>query len=262
MAKPSRLLRAFPQWQRIPEVVRAIRDSPQWFTLVLGYLEVGGPEYPFEFETRSHDKLLLHTYHDLVTAWIIFFRDEYRVDPVDQIILDVGANIGAFSLFASRRAPRARILALEPFPATLEQLRDNLDRNNLAGRVEIHSLALTSEVGARHMDDNSGPSQYRGMLGAGDGRGLEVRTVTLDRFLTEYDLNDIDLMKMDIEGSEHEVIRSTAPEVLRRIRRIALEYHPNEPKGPLFEHLHEAGFDLIDDLVIGKDVGVASFECV
>ena len=112
------------------------------------------------------------------------------------------------------------------------------------------------------MDDNSGPSQSRGMLEAGDARGLEVRTITLAHFLTENDLSDIDLMKMDIEGSEHEVILSTAPEVLRRIRRIALEYHPNQPKGPLFEHIQEAGFTLIDDQLMGKDVGVASFDRV
>ncbi len=85
------MLRAFSQWQRIPEVVRSIRDSSQWFTLVLGYLKLRAPTYPFEFRTRANDRLLLNTHHDLVTAWIIFFRDEYRVYPEDRTILDVGA---------------------------------------------------------------------------------------------------------------------------------------------------------------------------
>ena len=112
------------------------------------------------------------------------------------------------------------------------------------------------------MDENSACSQSRGMLKAGDDAGLKVRTTTLAHFLSDNNLLDVDLMKMDIEGSEHEVIRSTAREVLRKIRRIALEYHPNQPKEPLLQHIQEAGFTLINDPLIGKDSGVASFKRV
>ena len=100
------------------------------------------------------------------------------------------------------------------------------------------------------------------MLQTGDTTGLEVHTTTLAHFLTESRLNEIDFMKMDIEGSEHEVIMSTEPEVLRHIRRIALEYHPNQPKRPLLDYIQAAGFRLIDDLPVGTDSGVASFERV
>ena len=262
MVTPARLRHTASPWQRIPEVVRSIRDSPQWLTLLLGYLHVRAPTYPFEFRTRANDRLLLNTNHDLVTVWIIFFRNEYRVHPEDRIILDVGANIGTFSLFAARHAPKARIVAFEPFPATFEQLRCNIERNSLGARVETHPMAMTGEGGVRHMDVTAGSSQSRGMLQTGATTGLEVRTTTLARFLAESRLDDIDLMKMDIEGSEHEVISSTAPEILRHIRRIALEYHPNQPKRPLLDYIQAAGYRLTADVLMGADSGVASFERV
>ena len=252
--------RAVSHWRRLPEVLRAASETSQWLALLLDYLHLRRLSFPYEFTTGSGDRLLLQTHHDLITVWIIFFRHEYVVEESDRTILDLGANIGAFSLFASREAPRAQIYAFEPFPRTLEQLRGNLARNGLESRVTLYACAVTGAGGSRHMDLQSGPDQSRGLLEPGSDRGLPVQTTTLSQILVENALTDVDLMKIDVEGSEHEVLCSTSSDMLRRIRRIAMEYHPKQPREPLFSHLRRAGFALTSDVPSGTDSGVASFE--
>src|SRR6478672_3899822 len=107
-----RPLRAVRHAARVPELWRCVRQSADWGALIGGYLGAWPLRYPHEFRTRFGDVLTLEEFHDLVTAWIIFFRREYDVARDCRTIVDAGANIGAFSLYAARAAPVARVVAL------------------------------------------------------------------------------------------------------------------------------------------------------
>jgi FkbM family methyltransferase len=206
--------------------------------------------------------MTLETFHDLITFWIIFFRKEYVVDEKTHTIVDAGANIGTFSLFAARTAPDARIVALEPFPTTRARLESHVKRNGLANRVECRPWALAGSEGRRFMLGADEPSQFRGLSEAGQGEeGVVVEAVTLERLLDRTGLECVDLLKMDIEGSEHEVLLSTSDKVLHRFKSIALEYHPNRRKQVLFARMLAAGFHVVRDIETrrGSDGGVAHF---
>ena len=261
MRTPPRALRCFRHLRRVGELCRSVRRSPDWAALTAGYLGLRALRYPRVFRTRAGDRLTLGDFHDLVTAWIVFFRDEYLIDPACRTIIDAGANIGAFSLRAARAAPAARIVALEPFPATWSRLREHIGRNHLEGRVVCRPWALGRSDAVRLMDDAAGrPSQSRGLLPAGQaGGGVPVEAVTLATLLRREHLERVDLLKMDIEGAEHEVLAATPPEVLRRVGSIALEYHPVAPRAALFARLRDAGFALVRDVPIAPDTGVARF---
>ena len=60
--------------------------------------------------------------------WQIFVHGSYALPPRCRTILDCGANVGIFSIWAARRHPHARIVALEPFPATFAALEANIRR--------------------------------------------------------------------------------------------------------------------------------------
>jgi hypothetical protein len=78
--------------------------------------------------------------------------------------------------------------------------------------------------------------------------------------LRENDLQEVDLLKMDIEGGEYEVFLSTSHDVLRRIQRIAVEYHGHcapYTKRHIFEHLRESGFEITWDVEDDLGYGVA-----
>jgi Methyltransferase FkbM domain len=109
------------------------------------------------------------------------------------------------------------------------------------------------------MPDSSVPSQRRALASSANGKsGTEVQGKTLPALLDENHLPRVDLLKMDIEGSEYEVLLSTPPPVLARIRRIAMEYHGDcspYSKRQLFDYLQKAGFtaawDICDPLGYG-----------
>ncbi len=257
--KAKRLVKAVRNLERAPEVVRCMGGSPDWSWLVPAYLGVKTVDFPVQLRMRGGDHVALATFHDLVTAWLIFFRHEYDVRATDRVIVDAGANIGMFSLFAARTAPNARIVALEPFPSTRDRLLETLRANGLEGRVQARSWALAKDDARRKMDDQAGVSQSRGMFGADANRGVDVEAISLETLLAREKVNEVDLLKMDIEGSEHEVLLGTSAETLGRVKRLALEYHPNKPKGPLFAKLLASQFELHVDRPAGPDSGVAEF---
>ncbi|WP_394848555.1 FkbM family methyltransferase [Pendulispora brunnea] len=245
---------------RAPEVARCVAGSSSWASLIPGYLGLRAPRYPFVFRTRNGDSLIIHDGGDLVTAWIIFFRGEYRVKASDRVIVDAGANIGAFSLYAARLAPDARIVALEPFPETRTRLDYHIQVNGLGSRVASRSWALSGRDESRQMDTESHLSQSRGLFGREVANGgLKVEAISLRTFFERESLTSVDLFKMDIEGGEHDVLHSASDEDLRRIRRLALEYHPCASRDVLFDRLRKAGFVLEFDLVDSRDSGVAEF---
>ena len=104
-----------------------------------------------------------------------------------------------------------------------------------------------------------GPSQSRGLLESDAGDGIEVQTVSLATLLGETS-GDVDLLKVDIEGGEHEAFRDLNPETIRRVQRVSLEYHPNGSKETLFAELIRAGFRLVRDEIAGVNSGVAEFQ--
>lgn len=254
-----RALRGVRHVRRVGEIVSCVRNSPEWWSLVPGYLGVTGLTYPRTFTTRAGASLRLEDFHDLVTAWIIFFRREYRVNPTARFIVDAGANIGAFSLYAALHAHNARVLALEPFPSTLARLRSTIETNGLASRVSTREWALSGTDGTKHMSDGEGPSQSRGTTDDGAADGVAVEGVSLATLFEREKIDRVDMLKMDIEGAEHDVLLSAPKAVLRRITSLALEYHPNASKEPLFRALNAAGFNLVRDNPVAPNSGVAEF---
>ncbi len=118
-------------------------------------------------------------------------------------VLDVGANIGQYTLLAARRVGAAgRIHAFEPTPAVAASLRRNVAFNGLSN-VVLNEVAVSATPGSAtfHMhpedsDTNTIVAAYEG------GTSIVVPAVTLDGYLFDHDLTAADVMKIDIEGAE------------------------------------------------------------
>jgi FkbM family methyltransferase len=244
----ARFLKLFSNLGRIDEVFRCVKECPGWSRIVPGYLGLGASRFPCGFETRSGERLTLATFEDLVTCWMVFIRHDYAVETNCQTIVDAGANIGAFTLFAARSAPQARIIALEPFPSTFERLRSHVEQSPYRDRITCRDWALCGSDGVRRMDDSPMASQFRGLL-IGDARrpGVAVEAVSLASLLERERLDRVDLLKLDVEGSEYEIMELAPPAILQRVGSIALEYHPDGSKPSLFQKLGDAGFELVLD---------------
>ena len=264
------------------EVASCRRETRQWLALSLAYVRLWRLRYPYEVKLRSGECLVLAEYTDLVIFWLVFVRRHYPVRAGDRVIIDVGANIGVFTLYAAREAPEARIIALEPFPDTRSRLAELVNSNGLAGRVAVLDCALAGSSGTGAMDEADGiPSQYRriyseatrtlnaehrGKAGLAESTdGVAVRKITMAEMLDEAKVESADFMKMNIHGSEYEVLLSTPAQVLRRCARIAVQYHEMPAasgltKHSIFEHLGRSGFVLTSDHDTGRGAGRAIFE--
>lgn len=223
------------------------------------YLGLKEPQLPFTFVTRKGQKMEVNTFHDLITIWVIFCREEYKVPKGSKVIIDAGANIGSFSIYASTGEVE-EIHAIEPFPETFSLLEQNIKANALDTKVKLNAMALADKTGTRNMDLTEGASQSRGLLEENDPEGLKVETSTLKDFLDKIGKDEVDMLKIDIEGGEHEVFMSSTPETLQRIKYIAMEYHPKAPKQPLFDKITSSNFELTFDYKISEASGVAYFK--
>lgn len=162
------------------------------------------------------------------------------VGPGD-VFVDAGANIGYFTvLAASLVGDTGRVLAVEMMPDTAALLRQHVAMNGLAN-VEVTERALSDLPGQRVVARISAGKHGQASIstsGVRDGVEVSVMTTTLSDLLA--DIDDIALMKMDLEGAEELAIRG-AGRSLMRIRAIVFEDWGGDGLASL---LRENGFEV------------------
>jgi len=152
-----------------------------------------------------------------INQYIDIFENEtlhFKTDKDDPLIIDCGANIGTSIMYFKRLYPKSKIIGFEPDPKIFETLKKNL--NCYQGRdLDLHKKAVWHEESTLPFrpDDADG--------GAIDKDGsIKVNTVNLNEFLQE----EVDFLKIDIEGAEHEVLPAISNK-LRNVRFLFLELH-------------------------------------
>ena len=144
----------------------------------------------------------------------------------DDLFVDVGANVGVYSVLAGG-ACGARTIACEPIGQALRDLRRNVALNDLGNRVEIRNCAVGAAPGTVRMTDDS-DTMNRVVEGASGG-GVDVPVMTLDAIL---DGRTPTLIKIDVEGYEEQVLAG-AEATLRAssLRAVTLEAGPFDADG-------------------------------
>lgn len=142
------------------------------------------------------------------------------------VMLDVGANIGYFSLLCAKwMGGEGVVHSFEPFPSTVARFERNLDLNpSLRGMVRIHKLALSDFIGTAGMSEpNSGNSGCNYLSSEAAGA---VNVTTLDSFVESQPLQRIDLIKIDVEGSEVALLHGAERSIERFRPVLMVEVNP------------------------------------
>lgn len=175
-------------------------------------------------------------YADFAVVEEVWAANTYEWTPNhvrDHAVLDVGANIGAFSLWAAA-CGAARVVAVEPDPENLAQFRRNLAVNpRLASKITIIEGAAGPDTMYRIRHHESGAGSWvdtAEQTSAGNQIGC-VNGWSLAALLDMVEGETIQ-MKCDIEGSEYALFGAAEPDTLRRILHLAMEFHrPGTPGG-------------------------------
>lgn len=177
-----------------------------------------------------------------IAAWIALCRDA-------DVILDIGAAEGIYSLVAKCLRPSSRVLAFEPLPGAFNVLENNMRLNNYD--VECLPMALSDFTGrARFYVDS--PLSNEGSLVQGGSRhdAQTVDVSTLAEVIRSRGLDQLNLVKIDVEGAEAQVFRGME-EYLQRFRPSILVEVLNDDIGRDIEDmvgaLNYKYYDLNDD---------------
>jgi FkbM family methyltransferase len=175
---------------------------------------------------------------DLVGYWEVWHDRCYDAIDLDrpQCVVDVGANIGAFSLYQAMVKNAEQVIAFEPSPQTFTRLAKNIEINGLRN-VRLVNAAVGDKRGVLSFSEDPMPVLCR----VSESGRLKVPGVTLDDELR--DVPSIDILKIDTEGYETHVLRG-ASETLKKTKRIAFELHYPAEQQEIESILFPLGFSL------------------
>lgn len=150
----------------------------------------------------------------------LFYEREYDFNSSNSspVIIDLGANIGMSCLFFSSIFPQSKIYAFEADPHIFNYLHRNLNNNHVAN-VTLYNQAVWVED--THLKFQSTGTDA-GHINDKINHGELVKAVDISNFLDKFD--EIELLKIDIEGAENQVFPHIASH-LSKVKQIVVEYH-------------------------------------
>ena len=182
---------------------------------------------------------------DLIALLHIWNEECYLIPEMGDPhwIIDAGANAGYATRWFAERYPMATVVAIEPGPENLAVLRRNVA--HLDNVVVVDAALMAAAGTARLIDVDEGPWALRvGEAGEGAGRSLgQVRCVTVESLMEEYDMDRVGLLKIDIEGGELEVFQNSTAWI-DRVDAVVAELHDRSRPGCMRAFVEAtAGFD-------------------
>src|ERR1700731_1457140 len=172
---------------------------------------------------------------DVSTFEQVLVKCSYDCDLIrmPQVIVDAGANVGLTAIFYANKYPGCKIIAIEPAKSNYDLLRANVaDYPNI---TPVHAALWKENRELKVVDPGMGAWGFQTRLAEGsedlDDKSQELsRGITISDLMNEYGLDHIDLLKIDIEGSEREVFEN-ADAWIENVGAIAIELHDKTQPG-------------------------------
>jgi FkbM family methyltransferase len=189
----------------------------------------------------------------------VIVKDSYRIksllerDPNIEYVVDIGANIGAFSTHIHRLIPNARIISCEPEPSMMAFIKQNTDNKLIYVEKAVIGDPTIKEVvfnickwqGNHHVDGRFNWDAYA-PVGSEKIKSITVGATTLQQIVDENKFPRIDLLKVDTEGSEPEILQGIKP-WLKNIKHILGEWHSQKDLTAVKETLKDTHNVTIED---------------
>ncbi len=193
----------------------------------------------------------------------IFLREEYPLTKLkgvfgQAVVLDIGANVGLFAIYARLNIPNSTVHSFEPSGI----LRKAFEINTAPfTNIHLHPVALSDHDGEQILFFNAHKTGQSSLKPGHEpvGQALVNETVRVrdaGKALDDLRLESVDILKVDTEGSEIEILKSLGSR-LDRVKHLYLEYHSQADR----EEIHELlpGFALLGHFERGETVGILKY---
>jgi len=181
-------------------------------------------QYEIEIGNRKHQIWMRTFCGDLFIFYEIFLDKCYKLPTINfseiQNVVDLGANIGLTTLYLNTLFPQANYICVEPSPLNLPLLKKNL--KPLGNRINIVEGAINDQKG--FLKFRYSGSSWGGHLNSDDLSAINVRCYTMNEIMEYYEINHIDILKVDIEGVEKILFQNNC-DWLKKVRFIIVELH-------------------------------------
>jgi FkbM family methyltransferase len=238
---------ANPSYYR--KLARVVSQPTVFFTVLVRKILPGLSTSPSTLRLTDGKILRLREFWSIFLFDEIFMENCYEAPEVLQwgpvgTIVDIGANIGLFTLRSKQLWPHARVIAIEPHPGNFAHLVEHIEINRLAN-VQPLNIGVADKCGCIDLylspRNIGGHSMYTNKEGASS---ISVPVSTLADTLAENHSDDPGLLlKIDCEGCEYAILSNLTREMATRISCIIFE--PTESLydvHALLEHLESLGF--------------------
>jgi FkbM family methyltransferase len=178
---------------------------------------------------RSDSRTALQVLYKEVYTASAYTPPHFPAIQDHDVVIDLGANIGLFALYAASIGPAVQVHAFEPAASSFAMLQQNVALNKLSN-IRCYRCAVSDMTGKRALYITKISSTQDTMImsrvpAQGLGETEDVDCLSLDDLFPRCEIEHCDLLKVDVEGSEFNIFSSASGETLRRIDRIAMEYH-------------------------------------
>lgn len=210
--------------------------------------------------------------NDRETILSAFCQDEYKILDLDfkpsDIVLDIGAHIGAVTLLFTTIQSTLRIFSFEPMPENFDLLEQNVRKNAPLNEINIFKQAVwfyNNDDVKMYFGDRSPSGKHHKFIGSQflvhdfyrKNLWKKVNTASLSKIFKENHIFGCRFMKLDAEGAEYGILKGAPKEVLEMIDRIHGEYHNIDPlkiKKPR-QKLLEQTKGVFKDITVGEEKG-------
>lgn len=216
----------------LPRIIRLFHN---WPVYLFNYL--GRRNRPAQYRLRNGFRLIDATGTLAGTIAVVFIRREYGLLNSFRTIVDIGANMGGFAVYAAWSAPQAKIYCYEPEDQNFSYLKQNVALNSLGERVIPFKYAIASHRGQKDLAIGESPihSFVSSLISTNHNKTVyryqRAECITFQDICERESLSQIDLLKLNCEGSEYEILESLSRKDYDRIGNVRLEYHNLESLG-------------------------------
>lgn len=215
--------------------------------------------YAFFWKGDYDHYFLGHQFEEIFKARIY---KPYLEDKKDPVVLDIGGNIGLFSLYAAKYAKQ--VYTVEPDPELVELINQQIVFNETKNvKVIQKAIYIEDSPFPFYRNPNRTMNSLHQAVAHSDFPPITVQAVTLETLFKEEGIEHVDLMKLDIEGTEIEVLSSLGfKKVADKVDVVVTERHNWAGRHPhqLDEALKNNGFTVLTipndaDIVVGVKNG-------